>query len=398
MICESCAIKEQLTLFELEVTDLNEVPNIKIVGYGMGEEIQCTICNEVLEPQTMYFDDEREADYCKELIAEKIGEILSEKIEFCSHCEGAEIEQLEYTASKEGVELQTGGIDVWDFMSENNVLEFYYDLVITKLVCQNCHYGEEDYHPKHNPMGGHFDLDDCIYTQEDLDEFWGVDEQQLSDLALNYKIDFKSDEIKDFIEFLYEKPLIAFKCETAKKLYSLLNEVFKAEDFARMQVGELCYRGRSRGKDNSKFKVKDLSYPPSGVATHGRYNTIGVSVLYCTNDINGIPYEIEPKKNQFVDIVELKCVKELKLFNIDSIFKGFSEYTSKENIESKTLKKNYLFTNFISDSCSDIGYDGITYGSVGTLSHKNMAFFKESVRFLEPNKEVKTADYKIQYK
>lgn len=397
MICETCTIKEQLNLFNLDINDLNSVPNIHIAGYSE-EELKCELCEEVLEPFTMYFKNEYEISYCKELITEKIGEILSKSIEYCSNCEGAEIEQLEYIASREEISFQTIGIDIWDFLSEKNVLESYHDLVVRKLVCQHCNYGKEDFHPKNNPYGGYFDLIDRIYTQEELDEFWGIDEQQLSELASKYKIDLTNNEIEYFIEFLYEKPLIAFKSETAKKFYNILEKVFNDKEYDRMKIGETCYRGRSRGKDDGKFKVENLNYPPLGVASHGRYNAIGVSVLYCTNDINGIPYEIEPNKNQCIDIAEFKCLEELKLFNIDSIFKGFSEYMSKENIESRSLKKNYLLTNFISDSCSDIGYDGIIYKSAGNLPHKNIAVFRDSVKFLEPDLEVKTREYLIQYK
>ena len=396
MFCETCTIKEQLTLFELEINELNNVPNLYIVGYG--EELECELCEEVLEPYTMYFKNEDEITYCKELIAEKIGERLSKNIEYCSHCNGEEITQFEYSASREEIGFQTVGIDIWDFLSEKNVLETYHDLVVKKLICQHCKYGEEDFHPKSNPDGGYFDLVDSIYSQEELDEFWGIDEQQLNELASKYKIDLTNNEIECFIDFLYGKPLIAFKSETAKKFYNILKKVFIDEEFDKMKIGETCYRGRIRGKDDIKFKVENLNYPPFGVASHGRYNAIGVSVLYCTNDINGIPYEIEPNKNQCIDIAEFKCVKELKLFNIDSIFRGFSEYMSKENVESRSLKKNYLLTNFISDSCSDIGYDGIIYKSAGNLSHKNIAVFRDSVKFLEPDQEVKTREYLIQYK
>lgn len=401
VICKYCALEDQLEQFDLEIEDLvddmEDLPTLKLVGFGEKEELICIKCEEVLEPRDMYFIDEDDINEYKELIAKKIGKILSNQIEYCSHCKGAELEQYKYVALKEDINLNIGGIDVWDFMNENNVLEEYYGLVIDNLVCSNCNYGKDDYHPKHNPMGGHFDLDDCFYTETEIDDFWGVNEQRVSDLASQYGIAFNNSEINEFIEYLYEKPMIAFKSTTAEKLYSLLKKVYEAQDYEIMRIGKKCYRGRSRGKDGSKFAVKDLSYPPSGIASHGRFNAIGISVLYCTNNINGIPYEIEPKKNQVVDVVELMCQKELMLFNIDSVFKGFSEYTSKENIESKMLKKNYLFTNFISDSCSELGYDGITYSSVGTLSHQNMAFFKDSTRFLAADQEIMTIDYNIHY-
>lgn len=53
VICKYCALEDQLEQFDLEIEDLvddmEDLPTLKLVGFGEKEELICIKCEEVLE-------------------------------------------------------------------------------------------------------------------------------------------------------------------------------------------------------------------------------------------------------------------------------------------------------------------------------------------------------------
>jgi hypothetical protein len=79
------------------------------------------------------------------------------------------------------------------------------------------------------------------------------------------------------------------------------------------------------------------------------------------------------------------------------LFGGFNDFFSESNVESKTLKKVYLLTNFIRDCCQNIGYHGVKYKGVGRGSYYNYAFFNFAVAVDINITNVSAYDYDIIY-
>jgi len=104
--------------------------------------------------------------------------------------------------------------------------------------------------------------------------------------------------------------------------------------------------------------------PPEGLPGHGRFNSIGVPVLYLTDKIEAVPYEVHPGHDQVLDVAEFIIQRELKLFDIGSFDPDFQGFFYEKNEDTKNLKSAYLLPNFIGTCCSHIGYDGVKYEGV----------------------------------
>ncbi|PEJ83396.1 hypothetical protein [Bacillus toyonensis] len=124
---------------------------------------------------------------------------------------------------------------------------------------------------------------------------------------------------------------------------------------------------------------------------------VGTSVLYVTDNKMGIPYEIEPKKIEVVDVTEYQVQQELVLFDVDTIFEDFSIFINKENDESTLVKRNYLFTNFIASACNEVGFDGVYYKGAGDKAYNNIAVFEKGTIKLQQQPMVETIEYKTKY-
>lgn len=202
-----------------------------------------------------------------------------------------------------------------------------------------------------------------------------MDYEEFSDFALQYDINLSLTELSDFKKYMIENPLLAFKHPAGQKIYSVLKSHFDTEDCIHLEKGVTLYRGRNRKVDATKLTADQLWNPPKGNSSHGRYNLIGTSVLYCTDKVEGIPLEIHPGHDDTVDIGVFQNRKEFKLLNI-VFFQNFSGFFSEKNIDTKTLKEVYLLPNFIRDCCSEIGYQGVKYRGVhDNDGYTNYAFF-----------------------
>ncbi|AZU61675.1 RES domain-containing protein [Neobacillus mesonae] len=397
VICSRCCgIHEQMEEINIDFDDLKESPPLLIVGYSEEGEYSCKECGDELYPKEMYVEEEYEKEELIKLVTEKIGEILSEKIEFCSHCTtGQEIEYASYTYEKEALNYSRVGEDLYEFLCDNGVIEEYLDLVLDNLVCQSCNYGT-GYDPN-NPDSGKFEPLDRIYTSEEIDSFWGFDEESFLEIAKKYEINIEPSELKDFENYLFEKPLLAYKHDIGNKIYQTLKNIYYEKDYYRLEVGMELLRGRNRGRDKQKYTQLGMWNPPKGETTHGRFNPVGISVLYCTNDINGIPYEIEPKKNEVTDVATFTNSKTLNLLDIDEIFTGFEGFLSLENQESTNVRKGYLITNYIAICCIEIGFDGVKYKGANGLDYYNFAFFNPDSKTFSVNEEIESINFKPKY-
>jgi hypothetical protein len=388
--------------FGIEVDDLE--PQVQILGFKH-EKLICDHCGELLETKDYYFDSAEDMEDFEGNTIEAIAEILSTDIEFCSYCDGQQLEDYVNAINGEldadETERDYDGIDAHNFLSSYEIPDKYCEAILGKLKCSSCGHGGDIYHPKHNPDGGPFSVEDRFYTKEEIEHFYGVDYDSFSFLGESYDIELCKNDFISFQEYLYESPLLAYRHGTGSKIFDLLNHIYNDNHAVVFTIpsGTTIYRGRTRKKDAIKFSREKLWNPPAGESSHGRYNLVGISVLYCCENIEGIPYEIHPIHDEIVDIGEFVVKNDLKILDVTTLFEGFVGFISESNIESKTLKKTYLLTNFIRDCCQAIGYHGVKYKGVGKGDYYNYAFFNfQSAIDIDITDNIFTSDYDIVYR
>ena len=398
--CLKCMeIYEMLLYHQIEIDDLE--PQVLIAGFK-GDELICDKCAEVLEPKEYYFSTQDDIDDFEEKALSRIAEVISEKIDYCSHCDGYELERCRENINQE-LQMENlddddfsdyvfqDGMDAYDFLCNQEISEQYRDIILEKLKCSSCGYG--------GTYGESFDILDRFYTKEEIDRFYGVDYDSLTCLARNCGIYLEKREVKDFEELLYNNPLLGYYHETGKKIYNLLNENFNHFKVGIYVIpsGTEIYRGRTRKKDSEHYQLDKLWNPPEGTASQGRYNSAGISVLYCCQDKNKIPYEIHPKYNEVIDIGKFVVKKDLRLLDIDDLFEKFTGFVGETTTEDKILKKAYLLTNYIRDCCQLIGYNGVKYKGAGGHTYCNFAFFNFEKYTDIQITDVLSVDYQILY-
>ncbi|MDC0764919.1 RES family NAD+ phosphorylase [Brevibacillus sp. AG] len=334
---------------------------------------------------------------------ESVADAFSDDIEGCFVCEGEDRAHYAHVYnddpfSEDHFELPSA-TEVWEYLSNQGVPEDFLNLFSKLVVCQRCHYGRHDAHPNHNPDGGVFDLNDDIYTRRDIANFWGDEYEEFMEFALQYGVNLTHEDLFDFQEHLIKYPMLAYQHQTGQAIYNLLKKHFENKSYSVLEQKTKLFRGRTRKRDSSDSYTKNqLWSPPEGRPSHGRFNTVGVPVLYVSDCLNGIPYEVPPAHDELLDIIEYELQKDLFVLDISVIDRSFQGFFTEVNEESKPLKRAYLLPNFIGTCCGHIGYDGVRYEGVHKTEEKyiNYALFTVKEQDLQSSYPV-TYNPKITY-
>lgn len=125
------------------------------------------------------------------------------------------------------------------------------------------------------------------------------------------------------------------------------------------------------------FCGDDISAPPPPLATAGRLNRQGVSVLYLASDPKTAIAEIRPHPGHYVSVGSFSANRQLKIANFAHSIKGFS--ANEFRLKSYSLihafdvmmstpvipeaKKSYLLTQLLAEVLRAKGFDGVQYKS-----------------------------------
>ncbi|OWA33837.1 hypothetical protein B9G55_21120 [Saccharibacillus sp. O16] len=399
--CIECTgLVESLYYNAVKIKDLTSV-SIHIVGYNLLTEYKCTHCYRILKTGDLYFNDDSEYAMFIEAASITIAFKLSREIYCCGNCDGYDLERHVYNVNKNEphnlIAEDKYGTHIASFLAENYVPEHMFDAFSKLLVCQGCAFGTPDY-PYDRGDNLKFDIYDKIYFQEELDTFWG---RNVIRFANKFDILIGEAELEEFREFLKNKPMLALMHQTGKKLYDAVMKNFALEDCVVVSRDEILFRGRVRYRDQPAYLTNQLKSPPLGKSSHGRYNSIGSSVLYCCDTKEALPYELHPSNGQIIDIIVFKTNKEFRLFDMNSAFEKFEGFVASPNLENNLLKQEYLLTNFISSCCEDVGYEGIKYSGVGnnSMDYWNYALFvNEKIwDFVSVNREIEQYEIGVTY-
>ena len=171
----------------------------------------------------------------------------------------------------------------------------YFESIAENIHCGNCLNGTGvDYDGNHGVLNWSTE----VYTNYELDEFeekfYGEKSdlrEEISLMALNFSIEELNDLKNDYINnkiYISRNPYFC-------KLENRIRKWFKDDKFIyNMSKDRLLYRTRVVDKDKIVHKG-DLWAPPAEFANQGRFNDIGTSVLYCSNDKSILEKEVPIK-------------------------------------------------------------------------------------------------------
>lgn len=372
IFCQKCyrSLLELYNVQKLSITSVGEETTCE-------DPISCDVCNSEINEGSSYY-----LVYESNLI--QVADIISKDIEGCEHCEGNERYGMVAAFNNDPFDPTSrmespSGIRAYEFLYDQGVPEELISRFIPLIRC-SCGYGGESMDPKNNPEGGLFDEDTEVYTRQDINDFWGIDVENFLEFAQQYGIDLTFDDFTSFRQHLIVYPLLAFQHPAGQKIFETIKMHYDKSDFVQLHIKTMLYRGRTRKKDSGKPYVdKEMWSPPEGLPQHGRFNTVGVSVLYVTDRLDGLPFEIHPSPDEYLDVAVFELQRELHLFDIGLFDNEFQGFFNEINEESKPLKKAYLIPNFIGTCCSYIGFDGVRYKGVHQTAgtdYTNFALFK----------------------
>lgn len=278
------------------------------------ETICCSCCNEEIKEGEDYYLFTVEDEIIDD-IADRGGQYIGG----CEHCEGEERWNLVNAYNNDPHDKSSrmdapGGISVSEYLYDREVPEELFPLLCSHIQCR-CSYGRESGHSD-DPYGGIFELDDEIYTKRDIADYWGFQYEAFCEFTQQYEETIEVEALHEFRKHLSFYPMLALEHETGRAIYRTLKKHFEAKGYTVLTngVGKL-YRGRTRKRDNEvKLTKEQMWAPPAGLPQHGRYNCVGVPVLYVTDHLEGIPYEIHPNHEDIIDVGEFQIIND-ELFN-----------------------------------------------------------------------------------
>ena len=178
---------------------------------------------------------------------------------------------------------------------------------------------------------------------------------------------FSEVELIDFSSYLSRTPMLAFKSDTGRKIFELLQELFLSGAQSTGFDKDIYYHCRSHRKDVQPFTYDQMLKAPNGLPWAGRFNQVGRSNYYFADTRNGAESEIKKHKtcDDVLQTVKLKPVKEIRLLDLSgTLARGttFLRYLrfSLSDVTDK-MPREYLIPCYVSDCCKALGFEGIKY-------------------------------------
>ncbi|CAG7653260.1 hypothetical protein PAESOLCIP111_06729 [Paenibacillus solanacearum] len=386
VLCKSC-YEDLYDLFQVQNHDLTRECTVEEIRQTSSVTKQCDCCSlHIVRKHVMYIIS------VPRDVLNAIGDQLSEDIKGCLYCEGEERAHYESVFNDDPFDPTSRievarGTEISHYLYDQGVPDQFTGMFTALIQCR-CGYGRERAHPDHNPTGGIFTGYDEVYTRQDMQEFYGFHDEEFCEFGERYSEQFTAQDLYEFRNHLMEYPMLGASHPTGQAIYQTLLKHFEAKEYSVLKPGHVdLFRGRTHKKDTDKaYEFHQMWTPPKGMPQHGRYNMIGVPVLYVADKLEAIAYEIHPAHDDVIDIAQLQITTDLTVFDIGQFDPSFSGFFSQPNEESKALKMAYLLPNYIGTCCSHIGYDGVKFSGVHDKEfvYTNYALFR-----VEANRQIK---------
>lgn len=358
------------------------------------EDFECDECgSKVVKGESYIVDNEEFYEIIFEYMAEKI----MDDIACCEECGHGENIQGLYSSIKscfydedddpeaifESLNTASTIEDIMNsfFVGREALWEPYYKEIADFVHCPRCDNGlGPNYDEKIDY--GKFDLYTEVYTQEDINQFnhdfYGdeLEEAKIEISELAQKFSFEElVSIKN--EYIQNKAYVA-RNPLFYRLEEFIKGLFAEQKYYVLSKNKLVFRTRTSPIEKPLTKV-ELWEPPYAVASHGRFNDIGVSILYCANNREVVKKEITLQRGHEYNIAKFIVHKPMFLFPINHVFGGEFAGLIDEAVpadqQNLLFKRQYILSNIVSAICFQVGYDGIVYRSTKDNVSINYALF-----------------------
>lgn len=168
------------------------------------------------------------------------------------------------------------------------------------------------------------------------------------------------------------------------------------------KAGKVFYRARISA-DETGFQKSEMGAPPTHLATAGRVNPVGISILYLADSVKTTLHETRAGVFDYVTVGSFILQKDIEVINFAYLDKispfianstmGIEYAQHAVNIEhlklisqevAKPLRAqdselDYLPTQYISDFIKSQGFEGVEYISTMHKNGINLAVFDDSI-------------------
>ncbi|AZS14669.1 RES domain-containing protein [Paenibacillus lutimineralis] len=344
------------------------------------DELKCK-CQKDIAQNAYYISDDNFSDICIRILSESI----SNKIHYCFNCEGAFIDQVIKDDSEYKGMYELSDNDIQNLTSLGQPVDnlIYYQLetktkesLLLMLKCQNCGFGYNRYDPSTDRTRSEYKFfrEDVVYSETDIQQFYEIIKYlKIRDFASDYGVKINIEDLTEFGSYLRANHMLGYFHNVGQTIFKLLKTHYDKEHYEVLKPGTIVLRGRTVPKNSTDYGIEQMWNPPQSWASHGRFNPVGSSVLYCCDNIDSIPYEINPTAKQDICIAHVYIRRPLIMLNIDRLFYKFNDLVRESSNTDGIYNSDYALTNYISECCKEIGYHGISYKGVRGEDYTNYA-------------------------
>lgn len=165
-------------------------------------------------------------------------------------------------------------------------------------------------------------------------------------------------------------------------------------------------RGMSANRVWQPYAGDDISAPPPPIASLGRLNRQGVSVLYLASDSATAVAEIRPHPGHYVSVGGFRSMQDVRIANFDPHIRNYASNENRLHIYSiihafdrmmstpvTPEKRNaYLLTQLLAEVLRNQGFDGVQYKSSVGNGVNVCIFHPEKFSFAEDSSSVVRVD------
>ena len=218
-----------------------------------------------------------------------------------------------------------------------------------------------------------------FYLEDEPNEKISVSESNVVFSSLDLFSEFSEDELIKLLNLLYKFPNLALEDPTAKRIKEILEQWDNVLDFD----NPIFYHARELSEGSCPYTEGDLLKAPREIVGHGRFNNVGKSCYYFSNNPIGAIREVCKHKTKAlqIQIAKLRPKRQIKLIDLSQKTQNpnklldYCRFNPKETDTSK-IKREYLLPCFIAQCCELVGIEGIKY--YGSKEYMNYVSWDDS--------------------
>lgn len=207
-----------------------------------------------------------------------------------------------------------------------------------------------------------------FYHKDSPDIKFSADQITVVESSLELFEEISLDSLLSFESKLEQNYAFALQHPVGARIFEMLKNWNHFVSFEEITY----YHARVLGEQQRPYHDSEMMKAPINVSAHGRYNEVGRSCYYISEDKEGALKEIYKHSGGTkprVQVIGLNAIKSAKLLDLSGKAKKTNRFIEHmrftvENEVGKTVHE-YLLPNFVASCCKEIGIDGIRYRSTG---------------------------------